>query len=285
MNAAQQYAVTSNPFGARGKYYGAAGHRGADFRADAGDIIYSPVSGTVVAVGKTKALGTYVVVEVAPGWFFGWAHVINPPPVGLTVKVDDAIANVAGEGDEPGSSWSGPHIHTSYSTNRLGIISGAVADPVPFIRIQIATTLNLKEDEMQLMLKREKRHETWLLTPGRAFSTRDSGQEDRAKEAGVPKRPDPVSDPEFISYLEVFGLEEYVTDLDIFTSKRTPQGTAVLASWAKAGKAPTLTAAQLATIGEGIKVPTAAAIAAAVKFPTVKQIAEEVIKHQKLPGN
>jgi len=134
----------------------------------------------------------------------------------------------------------------------------------------------IQEDDMQLMMKRAGRPETWVFTPGRAFSTRDPGQEDRAKEAGVSFRPQPVSDPEFISYLEVFGLNEYVKDLDLFTSKRTPRGTAVLASWMKPGGSAKLTDAELAKIGASVKVTSA---------PTESQVAAEVIRQMKLPGN
>lgn len=135
------YAVMSGAFGIMGPMYGPQGHRGADYRNGAGAAIHTYIDGVVTKIQYSSYIGTCVVVRSADGTYQGWAHTRNVNvSVGQAVSKGQQIAQVAGSGDRPGSTWAGPHIHTTWGPSNESIFSGTVWDPVPRIATAVSST-------------------------------------------------------------------------------------------------------------------------------------------------
>ena len=112
-------------------------HRGADYRRKAGQTIVAYETCTVVDSDLySKILGYSLVAKRhRDGKYIGWAHIRKGtrPSNGTVLNPGSSAGLVAGFGDDHGSAWSGPHIHTTEGTTANHIYSGQNSDPVPDI--------------------------------------------------------------------------------------------------------------------------------------------------------
>lgn len=130
------YAVLVDPFGST------AGrdtpHRGADYRVGAGQPVVAYEKCTVVNSDlKSSFLGYSVVAKRhRDGAFIGWAHLVvgTRPNNGQVLEAGDQVGICAGFGDYHGSSWTGPHSHTTEGTTSEHIYQGQNSDPNPDIQ-------------------------------------------------------------------------------------------------------------------------------------------------------
>jgi hypothetical protein len=85
---------------------------------------------------KSTFLGYSVVAKRhRDGAFIGWAHLQagTRPNNGTVLNPGDSVGGCAGWDDYHGSSWTGPHIHTTEGSSAGHIYSGTNTDPVPDI--------------------------------------------------------------------------------------------------------------------------------------------------------
>lgn len=112
-------------------------HRGADYKRSAGQPVVAYEECTVVDSDLYSSYIGYSVVarRKRDGKYIGWAHLRKGtrPNNGTVLKAGDQVGLVAGWGDSPGSSWSGPHIHTTEGDTAQHIYYGQNTDPVPDI--------------------------------------------------------------------------------------------------------------------------------------------------------
>lgn len=112
-------------------------HRGADYRRSAGQKIVAYETCTVVDSDLySKYLGYSLVARRArDGKYIGWAHILKGtrPLNGVVLQPGDSVGIVAGFSDDHGSSWSGPHIHTTEGATADHIYVGQNSDPAPDI--------------------------------------------------------------------------------------------------------------------------------------------------------
>lgn len=112
-------------------------HRGADYRRAAGAVIVAYETCTVIdSDAYSRYLGYSLVAQRArDGKYIGWSHILKGtrPGNGTVLQPGDQVGLVAGFGDDHGSSWSGPHIHTTEGTSPGHIYSGVNSDPAPDI--------------------------------------------------------------------------------------------------------------------------------------------------------
>lgn len=147
MNLQQCYSRVTNPFGAGGEFYDPqSGHGGADYPSNSGDPVLAYQSGVIGYVGSSGWGGGVVGMQLDGGQFAGWAH-LDPiaVKVGQRVKAGDIIGYTAGWNDNHGTSWTGPHIHTTRSAQSS--IAAALGyrpliDPAPGIAAAIKKTSN-----------------------------------------------------------------------------------------------------------------------------------------------
>jgi hypothetical protein len=134
--AAAFYGSLGPRFGVPGPYYGIQGHRGQDFPNAAGTPVPAWEGGKVVLIQYSPFLGTVVVLELNDGKYAGYAHLKAGPPVKMfqVIPAGGTVGVVAGKGDNPGSSWGGPHLHTTLGGTVLAVFAGAVSDPLPRIQ-------------------------------------------------------------------------------------------------------------------------------------------------------
>lgn len=136
------YKTPGNRYGITGPFYGPQGHRGQDFVGnDAGTATPAYEAGTVALVRFSAALGTVVVIKLSDGLFAGYAHqrADVPVKVGQKVKAGQTIGYIAGENDAHGTSWAGPHLHTTLGDTEGAVFYGVIHDPLP--RVQKATII------------------------------------------------------------------------------------------------------------------------------------------------
>ena len=140
---AQCYSRGSTPFGASGPYYTpGVGHRGKDYDHGARETIVAYKEMVIEFVDRNPALGLVIGARFTDGsGYCGFAHLANLQNFtnGL-VPAGVAFAEAATGRDSPGSSWTGPHIHTTYSpvssrNAALGILP--LGDPAPIIAAAI----------------------------------------------------------------------------------------------------------------------------------------------------
>lgn len=129
------YKRTTNPFGAKGPFYGPAGHHGADFAVGTHGGIPSYFTGTLVMNGHSSVLGNYSVYRRDDGVYAGFAHLLigTRKNVGDRVRPGTILGKAAGAHDDHGSAWAGAHCHTTVSKYETGIWDGRTYDPVPSI--------------------------------------------------------------------------------------------------------------------------------------------------------
>lgn len=135
MGYVEQYASVDTPYGESGPYYDDLGHRGADYDAGAGEPIYAYSNFVCEYVGSTGGLGGVVGLRIPDG-YAGWAHIVPAVSVGDSGGPNTIIGYAAGEGDDHGSAWTGPHIHTTFSpVNAANAATGVrpLQDPAPLI--------------------------------------------------------------------------------------------------------------------------------------------------------
>lgn len=130
------YGRNTGDFGIKGRFYGPQGHRGTDYALGRGAQIpiYEPA--VCVDMGYSGILGHWVVLRLkSDGKYAGYAHVQTGtrPDIGQHLKTGQSIGRVAGSQDNPGSAWSGAHIHTTLSSHTYGIYTGWNLNPAPRI--------------------------------------------------------------------------------------------------------------------------------------------------------
>jgi murein DD-endopeptidase MepM/ murein hydrolase activator NlpD len=129
------YAHITNAYHTAGPFYSGPGHHGVDFAVAAHGAVPSYFTGTCVKNGHSDALGNYSVFKVKAGDYRGYAHLLvgTRQDVGAKVKPGDRIGLAAGHGDDHGSSWTGPHCHTTKSSEVDGIWDGNTVNPTASI--------------------------------------------------------------------------------------------------------------------------------------------------------
>lgn len=129
------YATLVDPFGSTAGRN--SPHRGADYRRSAGQAVVAYEACTVVDSDlKSQYLGYSLTAQRhRDGMFIGWSHLVvgTRPGNGTVLQPGDQVGLVAGFGDYHGSSWTGPHIHTTEGPTPGHIYSGTVTDPAPDI--------------------------------------------------------------------------------------------------------------------------------------------------------
>lgn len=147
MSVHECYATITSPFGATGEMWG-SGHGGTDYARNTAEPVYAYESGTIEYTGTSGWGGGLVGMALDGGDYAGWAH-LDPIWVtpGQHVEQGTIIGLVAGYGQNHGTQWTGPHIHTTRS--RLSAKAAATGarpliDPAP----GIAAALQTSGDEM-----------------------------------------------------------------------------------------------------------------------------------------
>lgn len=132
---AECYATLVDPFGSTAGR--PSPHRGADYKRSAGQTIVAYEDCTVIDSDlKSQYLGYSLTAKRhRDGKVIGWAHIRQGtrPGNGTVLKAGDQVGLVAGWDDFHGSSWSGPHIHTTEGDGAESIYSGQNSDPAPDI--------------------------------------------------------------------------------------------------------------------------------------------------------
>lgn len=85
-------------------------HKGLDIYHPGGTVIPVLRSGTIVADSPSSSVGRYITIQVAPGDYDTYCHVVSYGRGGY-VSADSPLATVAGYGDPHGTAWTGPHTH------------------------------------------------------------------------------------------------------------------------------------------------------------------------------
>lgn len=155
------YDDLTTPFGEPGPYYTpGVGHRGADYRHSAGETIVAYKAMFIEYVGYSDGLGWVIGARFADGsGYAGWAHLRNIQSfLNGYVPVGGGFAEAAGRGDDPGSLWSGPHIHTTFSpisSRNAALGNLPLANPAPIIAAAIGGSASagrpsapIEEDDM-----------------------------------------------------------------------------------------------------------------------------------------
>lgn len=142
MSYQEQYATVRTPFGEPGPYYDALGHRGTDYPCGAGEPVYAYSNFVVEYVGSSGGLGGVMGLRI-PNGYAGWAHIVPALSEGASGGPGTIIGYAAGSGDDHGTAWTGPHIHTTFSpvsaqNAALGV--RPLQDPAPIIAEYIGMT-------------------------------------------------------------------------------------------------------------------------------------------------
>lgn len=115
-------------------------HRGADYRRSAGQVVVAYEECIVTNSDFYSSVLGYCLTatRVRDGRAIGWAHlrVGTRPANGTRLMPGDQVGIVAGWGENPGSAWSGPHIHTTEddANDWAHIYTGQNSDPAPDIQ-------------------------------------------------------------------------------------------------------------------------------------------------------
>lgn len=172
--------ILSN-FGDGGSWW-SAGHGGTDYYGPRGGKVLAYSDGVIGYVGTTGWGGGVVGMKMDSGEYAGWAH-LDPVTVsvGQRVKPGDTVGYIAGYGQNHGSQWDGPHIHTTRSAKSS--IAAALGyrpliDPAPGIAAAITPTIGTPgEADMKLIKVVQPTGTTWaLLGLGFFQETRDEAQ-------------------------------------------------------------------------------------------------------------
>lgn len=105
-------------------------HRGHDIKAPRGQVVPALNAGTVHAIGYSSVLGYYVVVRLTAFTYEFYCHLIvgTRPKVGTVLKQGQSVGQVAGPDDDPGSAWSGPHLHYGAGPASFSVTTGPTYD-------------------------------------------------------------------------------------------------------------------------------------------------------------
>lgn len=136
------YATLVDPWGSTAGRPSA--HRGADYRRSAGQPILAYEECTVVDSDlKSQYLGYSLVARrKRDGKYIGWAHIRQGtrPANGTVLLSGGSVGLVAGFDDFHGSSWDGPHIHTTEGDTADHIYQGKTYNPAGAIANAIGST-------------------------------------------------------------------------------------------------------------------------------------------------
>lgn len=101
-------------------------HRGHDIKAPRGQQVPALHGGKVHKLGYSSVLGYYVVVRLSAFTFDFYCHLIvgTRPTVGVVLNQGDSVGAIAGAGDDPGSAWTGPHLHYGAGPLASSVTSG-----------------------------------------------------------------------------------------------------------------------------------------------------------------
>ncbi len=116
-------------------------HRGHDIKAAADTPVPALRSGVVAALGRSSVLGAYTVVKVGAAFDF-YCHLIRAsrPGIGSTVTAGQTVVGkIAGADDDPGSAWTGPHLHYGSGASVLSVTTGPTSDATAIVRGALAT--------------------------------------------------------------------------------------------------------------------------------------------------
>ncbi|MCI2958259.1 M23 family metallopeptidase [Agromyces atrinae] len=116
-NLQRCYSRPLSPFGAKGPFWDPViGHRGYDYGGSRGAGIVAYDDMVVEYVGRSTGLGIVMGLRrLTMGGFAGYAHVLEPMPVGSLILRGQGLGRIAGRNDGPGTLWDGAHIHTTLS--------------------------------------------------------------------------------------------------------------------------------------------------------------------------
>jgi hypothetical protein len=128
-----------NAFKQKGALYNAlVGHRGQDFN---GWPLRTPIptyrAGTVVSNYWSSALGWVLVLQFPDGKYGGWSHLDEKSPHEVGTRL--AFGSTIGLLGTTGRLTTGPHSHNTLSSSSRLPGSGAVEDPLPYIRVALET--------------------------------------------------------------------------------------------------------------------------------------------------
>jgi hypothetical protein len=132
-----------NAFKQKGALYNlVAGHRGQDFNGwNTGTQIPTYKAGTVVSNYWSAALGWVLVLQFPDGKYGGWSHLDEQSPHEVGTRL--AYGASVGPLGSTGRLTTGPHSHNTLSSSSRLPGSGAVEDPLPYIRAAIDSASGL----------------------------------------------------------------------------------------------------------------------------------------------
>lgn len=155
------YGTLVTPFGVKGIFYDPiVGHRGADYRRSAGQPVLAYEAGVIDVRSRNSGLGGVVGMTLDAGGGAGWAHIVNGPPVGTRVRRGDVVGYVAGWGDDHGTLWDGPHIHTTRANSAWSAAFGIppLYDPAPVIA-RVISSSTVAGDATEIIKKLEQKEQ------------------------------------------------------------------------------------------------------------------------------
>jgi hypothetical protein len=118
-----------------------ARHRGLDIAASARRLIPILSTGVVVLRGDSAELGRYLVLAVGAE-YHGYCHLYGTlaglPAIGRTLYSNNPYFAAAGPLDDPGTSWTGPHLHLTRGLNATHVYQGTTLNPAPVVVERLA---------------------------------------------------------------------------------------------------------------------------------------------------
>lgn len=127
------------------RFYGATGHRGHDIYCGPHEAIPALRAGRIAVAQYSAFIGNVVVLEVAPGDFDGYCHLVNTfdkDDIGKWVKQGAKVGEAATYGDKTGSTWGGPHLHLTNGPLKTSVFNDPRRNPAPIIRAVLAALKN-----------------------------------------------------------------------------------------------------------------------------------------------
>lgn len=129
------------PAGQANPYKPKGYHRALDIAAWVGPVP-ALSAGIIADTGFGTGIGHWVAVQVDPGVFHGYCHLYGGaglPKVGSFIGRGGDLPRLAQVGENPGSAWSGPHLHFIVTTSASGVPNAGSpdTDPAPIIRAEL----------------------------------------------------------------------------------------------------------------------------------------------------
>lgn len=264
MTPASFYALLGSPFG-RSVAYGPRFHAGQDYPWGSGTAIPSFAKGTVVAKGKTRAAGYYVVLLIG-GRYFHFYHMreASPLSVGDNVSYGDTVGRVGATG-----TVTGPHLHLAASTS-LTPGYGTRVDPVPLVARYLQASLASGSETSPIL-------ETESESNVRSIKNEATGEHVRLGEFSAFVVNAAFANNEAAIW-NADGTHEVLNDTDFKRAIYLAEENGKRLVSAIASKVGT-PAASAAPVIDYTK------LAGLIKIPTTKEIAGAFVAEMKLPGN